>query len=210
MTKIKAIIFDLDNVLIDSRHLHYEAFKESLLKVAGIEISWQEHNEKYDGLTTKKKLEIMKIDGPVANQISSLKQNLTKVYLPKYIYPSARIMTLLVILRSRGYKIACASNSVRYSVIESLTLLGVNDLFDSILSSEDVNEPKPSPEIYIKTMAHLNVHPHETLILEDSPCGIAAAHESGANVLTVINPTDVTLEKIEKMISLIEITHALK
>jgi len=201
MSKIRAIIFDLDNVLVDSRHLHYEAFAQALLKVTGTAVSWEEHCEKYDGMTTKKKLQMMNIQGPLADQISELKQQLTREYLPQYIHPSARITSLLMDIKSRGYKIACASNSVRYSVIESLKLLGVDDLFDSILSCEDVAEPKPNPEIYIKTMARLNVQPAEALILEDSPCGLAAARASGANVLVIKDPSDVTIEKINTELS---------
>ncbi len=200
MTTIRAIIFDLDNVLVASRQLHYEAFAQALLKVTGINITWEEHCEKYDGMTTKKKLETLVGQGLIQEshkeEVSALKQQLTREYLPKHIHPSARIMSLLMDLRSRGYNIACASNSVRYSVIESLKLLGVHDLFDSVMSCEDVTEPKPHPEIYIKTMAYLNVQPSETLIVEDSPCGIAAARVSGASVLIVKDPYDTTIEKI--------------
>lgn len=205
MDTIRAIIFDLDNVLVSSRLVHYEAFAEALLQIKNINLSWHEHEEKYDGLSTKKKLEIMVNNGIIADSeqesISTLKQQLTKNCLPKHISPSERIRGLLITLRGRGYKIACASNAIRNSVEESLVLLGVRDLFDFVLSNDDVIEPKPSPEIYIKTMSRLNVQPTETLILEDSPHGRAAAYASGAHVLEIVDPLDTTIEKINDFLA---------
>jgi HAD superfamily hydrolase (TIGR01509 family) len=198
---IKAIIFDLDGVLVASRQLHYETFAAALRQHKGIELSWRDHETEYDGLSTRKKLTLM-VDRCLIGEadvepIFDLKQKLTQERLGDFVQPSAQKRALLEELRRRGFRIACASNAIRWSLDESLRLLGVRDLFEVILSNEDVSAPKPSPEIYLKTMAVLGVGPKNTLIVEDSPHGLAAARGSGAHVLQVVDPMDTTLEKID-------------
>jgi HAD superfamily hydrolase (TIGR01509 family) len=198
---IKAIIFDLDGVLVASRQLHYETFAAALRQHKAIELSWRDHETEYDGLSTRKKLTLMVDRGLIGeadvDPIFDLKQKLTQERLGDFVQPSAQKRELLEELRSRGFRIACASNAIRWSLDESLRLLGVRDLFEVILSNEDVSAPKPSPEIYLKTMAVLGVGPKNTLIVEDSPHGLAAARGSGAHVLQVVDPMDTTLEKID-------------
>jgi dTDP-glucose pyrophosphorylase len=74
---------------------------------------------------------------------------------------------------------------------------------DLILSNQDVQRGKPYPEIYWKAMSNLGYLPEETLIIEDSPTGLLAAHRSGANILRVDNPSQVRKSKIEEVISII-------
>jgi len=99
-------------------------------------------------------------------------------------------------LRERGYQLACASNSIRRSVLVMLSKIGLIEYMDLILSNEDVKNSKPHPEMYWKAMSMMGVLPEETLIVEDSPHGLLAASRSRASVLRVDNPHDLTLEKI--------------
>jgi len=104
---------------------------------------------------------------------------------------------LLRFLKNEGYKIACASNAIYRTVESILEKMQILEYFDLILSNENVNNPKPSAEIYLKTMIDLNCNPSNTLIIEDSKVGYESAISTNAEVLRVVNAKEVTLEKIK-------------
>jgi HAD superfamily hydrolase (TIGR01509 family) len=112
------------------------------------------------------------------------------------LQPDLKMIELFKKLRDHGYKLACASNSIRRSVLVMLSKIGVIEYMDLILSNEDVKNSKPHPEMYWKAMSMMECLPEETLIVEDSPHGLLAASRSRANVLRVDNPTDLTFDKI--------------
>jgi HAD superfamily hydrolase (TIGR01509 family) len=196
---MKLIIFDLDGVLLDCKEIHRDAFISAWNnEVSMYAINISLHNDKLEGRNTKKKIEYLeqlfniKVN---ASCIFNSKQKYTSEHLKIYEFPN-KFRKILEELRFQGYKIACASNSIRETVTYVLTKLHIIDLMDSILSNEDVSSPKPSPDIYLKTMRILNTIPTDTYILEDSEIGLEAARSSGANVIKIIDSIDVTLEKI--------------
>jgi beta-phosphoglucomutase len=197
---IQLIIFDLDGVLVESKYLHYDALARALKKLKGITLTYEDHCYNYEGLTTKGKLnkmcELGFIDNSDIASIDQLKQQFTKELIRRYMIPRPHITDLLNKLRKDGYKVACASNASRWSLNESLDLLGYTDKFYMIISQDDVLEPKPDPEIYNTTMSFMNYLPSETLILEDSPHGKEAAYKSGAHVLEIDTPEDTTIENV--------------
>jgi hypothetical protein len=105
---------------------------------------------------------------------------------------------------SKNYHIACCSNSIRKTVLKVLSRLEIIHYFDLILSNEDVKNSKPHPEIYWRAMMDFGVLPEETLILEDSPPGLLAAHRSKSNIIRVRNTKDVNIKKIDQKIMEIE------
>jgi HAD superfamily hydrolase (TIGR01509 family) len=196
MTKL--IIFDLDGVLVDSRDMHYKAFNSALQEVAPeYIISKEEHLSTFDGLSTTKKLGILQGRGlPVEFNtiIWEKKQHYTwKIIDEEYTYDE-RLRDILRTLREQGYKIYVASNSVYKTVSTILLRKGLTEFVDFFISNEDVVNPKPSPEMYFNCMARANVSCKETIIVEDSHIGRQAALASGANLVEVENPSDVTLE----------------
>jgi len=200
MTGKKLIIFDLDGVLISSKDLHYEALNIALKEVDDLYIiSKQDHLQKFDGLKTSEKLEILTKErgllSNLHNQIWNRKQEITIDKLQD-IVPDQYIKTTLKELRRLGYKIACCSNSIRRSVLTILSKLDLIEQMDLIISNEDVGNGKPHPEMYWKAMSIMNVLPEETLIIEDSPAGLLAAARSRADVLRVDSPKDVTIKNI--------------
>ncbi len=204
-TKIKAIVFDLDGVLVDSRDMHYEALNEALAKVAGKDfvISRGEHETTYDGLSTQQKLELLvtekKLDPSLKPTIFKLKQEGTTDRF-KSIQPSPDLREMLKEWKRRGFPIAVASNCIRSSVMALLTALGVLDQIDVIFSNEDVSKPKPDPEIYVKTAAAFGCTPQETLVVEDSKRGIAAATAAGARVFVVDKPEHLKFDVMQEFL----------
>jgi len=201
VSEAKLVIFDLDGVLIDSKELHYEALNEALRSISSeFEITPREHATKYDGLSTKKKLEMLRQEKGLKpdsfEHVWRLKQAITVRILGEIKIDEA-LLEFMKYLEDKNFSLSVASNSVRNTIDIVLRNLGVDKYFSLILSNEDVTLPKPHPEIYWKAMTHFGVLPENTVIFEDSYVGRLAAQRSGARLIPVDNRTDLTWGKIK-------------
>jgi HAD superfamily hydrolase (TIGR01509 family) len=203
--KIKLIVFDLDGVLLDGKHLHFEALNEVLGE--NYAISWNEHLSKYDGLKTYQKLEMLSqekgLPTTIHNSIWEAKQSKTLEKLSN-LQPNKALQSVMSALVEDGYKLAVASNSIRKTVVTVLAKLGIIEFMDLIISNEDVINSKPHPEMYWTVISKMKCLPEETLIVEDSPYGLLAAARSKSYILRVKNPQEVTYTNIFKKITEIE------
>ncbi len=209
MHPIKAILFDLDGVLVNSRLLHYETFRDALHSVnPSYSISWSEHEKEFDGMSTKRKIQKCLSKGWISedqgHRLFELKQALTLQRLPLTIKPRESLRLLLITLNNQGFRLFCCSNSVRNTLDTTLNLLGVREFFEATYSNEDVENPKPSPEIYQLAMRKSFLNAAECLIVEDSVIGREAAYASGAHVLEVEDAEDVTLMLLREALYTIE------
>lgn len=197
---MKLIIFDLDGVLVDSRYLHYLALNDALPSEFRIEI--EEHLAKYDGLNTTRKLQMLTeekgLPVDMHQSVWEAKQANTIKLIPTVINYDTKLIKLLQTLRERGLKLYCASNSIQETMVAFLSALGVIEFFDFLISNQNVKNPKPHPEMYLRCILEAGVSPMETLIIEDSPIGKKAAYMSCAHVLPVGSRSDVTLDAIDK------------
>lgn len=207
MTTIKAILFDMDGVLIDAKDWHYEALNKALA-LFGMEINRYDHLVTYDGLPTKRKLEMLTLERGLPKKlhgfINDIKQQFTldEICLkckPNFIHEYA-----ISRLRAEGYKMAVCSNSIKKTIEVMLEKAAIFDNFEFFLSNQDVNKGKPDPEIYISAMNRLGVKPNETLILEDNEHGIKAALASGAHLLKIDSVDDVNYWNILNKITSIK------
>ena len=207
--KIKLIIFDLDGVLVDSRHMHYEAMNAALETInEKYIINHNEHLARYDGLSTKQKLELLTkekgLDPKLYSDIWTLKQEKTLEIIDKtYIYDE-RIRSILADLKKRKYVLYCASNSIWNTIKLMLLRKGFLEYFDYFISNEDVKNPKPYPEMYLKCIERSTFSTNEVMICEDSHIGRKAALYSGANLCPINDPFDLTLTKINNYIKFFE------
>lgn len=196
----KLIIFDLDGVLIESRELHYESLNAALASIdPKYIITRDEHLSVYDGLNTTKKLKLLsetkQLPAEYHDMVWQRKQNATFELIKKFPIDD-KLVTIFSTLKSQGYKVAVASNSVRETVKLSLLKIGVMEYVDYYVSNQDVVNPKPYPEMYWQCMTACQALPKNTLIVEDSHIGRQGALDSGANLLAVENSQDVTWGKI--------------
>ena len=200
---IKLVIFDLDGVLVDARELHYEALNRALAGL-GFTITREEHLSTYDGLPTTKKLELLTDNKGLQKENYDLiwkkKQEFTSLIINEEMTYDERLRGILSKLKSEGYIISVASNSIRESVKMMLIRKGLSEYIDFFYSNQDVNKPKPSSEIYLKCMIKAGVNPDETVIVEDSHIGRKAAQSSGATLCAVRDVDDVTYDHIKKHI----------
>lgn len=203
---IKAVIFDMDGVLIEAKEWHYEALNRAL-EIFGHRINRHDHLTTYDGLPTKKKLEILSIESDLPRDlhdfINEMKQNFTTEIIHTQCKPTFCHEYALAKLKAMNLKLAVASNSIRHTVELMMEKAHLTRYLDVMLSNQDVTHGKPDPEIYLKAMEKLGVAPHECLVVEDNENGIRAARASGAHVLVVREVTDTNFDNINKEIQTI-------
>jgi len=208
---IRAVVFDMDGVLVDAREWHYEALNRAL-QLFGFEISISDHETTFDGLPTRVKLDRLVEKRGLPRTLCAFIAEMKQVYTmeivlqrckPNFIHEYA-----LSRLKADGYPIAVASNSIKDSIsaiMERTCLAGYLEFF---LSNEDVRAAKPDPEIYLKAAARLGLRPDECLVVEDNHNGIRAARDAGAALLEVRGVEDVTYERIAARIAEVNAKHS--
>jgi beta-phosphoglucomutase len=204
--KIKAVIFDMDGVLIEAKDWHFNALNRAL-GLFGHTISRYDHLVTFDGLPTVTKLDMLTLERGLPEKlhefINELKQKYTLELVHQHCKPRFYHEFALSQLKSQGYRLGCGSNSVRDSIEVMLEKSDLMKYMEIVVSAQEVSEPKPSPEMYEKIISSFNLHPEECLIIEDNENGIKAAKASGAHVLIVkevdeVNITNI-IQKIEKI-----------
>ena len=195
---IKAILYDLDGVLVDATEWHYESLNLALEQVKGFQIKRDEHIATFNGLPTMRKLEILFDQGRVKKDDFDLIWQKKQDKTIEVIKNSAFVDPNKIRLHNatKSYKRVCVTNSIRETALLMLEETGQLEFMDFVISNEDVSSPKPSPEGYVQAINRLELKPEECMIVEDSPKGIEAAKKSGAHTCEVSGYNEVTLENI--------------
>lgn len=199
MSKIKAVIFDMDGVLIEAKDWHYEALNRAL-GLFGMQISRYDHLVTFDGLPTKQKLEMLSMEQNLPKALHKFINEMKQLYTMQLVHTSCKPTFIheyaLSKLKEAGYKIAVCSNSIQATIEVMMQKSALMPYLDFYLSNQDVKKPKPDPEIYNKAIRRFNIAPSEAMIVEDNEHGIKAARATGANVMIVQNVTDVNWDNI--------------
>ena len=205
MKPIKAVIFDMDGVLIDSEpvylHHQYTHLKpsypwitlESMYPLVGI--SGQEYMPFMAKLCRR-------TDDAAFRQEMDATNAGCRVYYPDILRKEVR--PLLHELKQMGLQVALASSSSRECIEQVLTQCEIRELFDCIVSGHEFTRSKPDPEIYTTAINRFGLKPEECLVVEDNPNGVEAALGSGANLLKVETVNDVNYQNIKNRIKEIE------
>ena len=183
---IKAVIFDMDGVIVDSEKLWHRRFYD-FLESCGVHV---EESSLYRLIGVKEKAPIWKeilkdkeLPFDIENIMTvmnekSLSENIK--YLP-VLNPNVHL--LLSTLKERGIKTALASSGPPRLINRMKEECDLVDGFDFTTSGDQFKESKPNPEIFLHTAEQLEVHPEECLVIEDSPVGIQAAKAAGMYVI---------------------------
>ncbi len=200
---IRACIFDLDGVIVDTAHYHFLAWKR-LANELGYNLTLEE-NERLKGVSRMQSLEIiLELAGISLNdshkEILADKKNgwfvdYVERMLPEEIYPGVK--QLIGILKSRGIKVGLASSSKNAQTV--IRLLQIQHEFDAIVDGSMISHTKPHPEIFLKTAAKLGVAPSDCLVFEDAEAGVEAARAAGMKCVGIGSP--VLLRKADKVFS---------
>ena len=200
-TEIKAVIFDMDGVLIDAREWHYLALNMAL-EPFGLEISLEDHLNRFNGLSTKQKLKILSTERNLPIDlhpiIEKVKQDRTLRIAAANCFPNPSHQVLLSRLKNAEVKIGLYTNSIRATTEYMLKAANIIQYFDSIVTNQDVQDPKPNPEGYLLSANKLEELPANCLVVEDGEYGILAATNAGCLVVKVESPNDVNLELLLK------------
>ena len=182
----EAYIFDCDGTLADSMPVHYDAFLKTFAQM-GVEFDLTE--EIYYGLAGVPIHEFVanlnhrfntQID---SHEVGEWKNRFYRESLD-CIQPVAVVVDLLKSMVGK-VPIAVASGGTRHCVSRTLSIIGVADDIDALVTAEDVQNGKPAPDIFLKAAQLLNVDPGKCLVFEDAALGIQAAHSAGMQAVHV-------------------------
>ncbi len=200
---IKNIIFDLDGVLVDTRDIHFYALNKSIKKAGLNAINFKEHVKKFDGLPTKEKLKILNETNQIPLKKNKIITKYKKIYtdqiLKKKIKYNKKIYNLFLNL-NKNYNIGIATNAIKSTLNVCISNLKIKKFIKFSISNEEVKNPKPHPEMYMKIMLNMDAKPSETLILEDSYYGRTAVKECGANLMPIDKLKDVNMKNIKSFL----------
>jgi beta-phosphoglucomutase family hydrolase len=186
---IKAVIFDLDGVIVESENAHIEAEKQIFLKY-GLAVSAGELH-RYTGTTAKVMFTEFIAKYKLATTFEELNLQKEKILLnllKQDAEPTKGVLSLIRELKRRGIKLAIGSSSTRNLVNYILKKLNITCLFDCIIAAEDVEHSKPNPEIFLKAAEELGVSPSQCLVIEDAQLGVEAAKSAGMKCIGYRNP----------------------
>jgi len=183
---LKAVIFDLDGVIVDTMPFHASAWQKTFKKF-GINVSKKEiylrEGEKWD----KTFYDIMrkngfKITAQIKRAVFKHRENVFKNMLKVRLFKDAP--ELIRCLKKKGYKLALVTGTPRKEVKRILPKRLYN-LFDAIVPSDEVRHGKPHPEPYKKALKKLKIAPSEAIVIENAPNGILAAKRANIKVIAV-------------------------
>lgn len=187
---LKAIIFDMDGVLIDSEPVHLEAHRR-LMEKLGLEFNRQYYMQ-FIGSTTEHMWNKMKEDFGITltnDELMKMSDEFVKEINGVEGYPvMAGASKLIKKLHNAGLKLAVASSSGMERINSSLEKLGVTDMFDVVVSGMTVENPKPAPDTFLEAARKLKCTPDECIVIEDSLNGMKAAKNAEMICVMYENP----------------------
>jgi beta-phosphoglucomutase-like phosphatase (HAD superfamily) len=197
---IDLIIFDLDGVLVDTEDIHYNSLLHCISTITTLSTHDIKSIVRRDGTTTKSKLielqRVFEISDSDLQIIDRLKQELVLKEFQKLV-PDQRQIDMLRELELLVPVLAIGSNSRKENVETILDALQIREFFSYVITSDDVINGKPDPEVFNTIMNIAGCKKENTLILEDSPAGRDAVILSGANLLPINSVEDTTLGYIQ-------------
>ena len=184
---IKAVIFDMDGVLIDTEK-HYNAAWCQAANEAGFPFT-REHALMLRSCDAKLGSKLMQdIFGPSFDYyaIRERRRELVRRQLEKYgLEKKPEVDEILTFLRASGIKTAVATATAMDITCSHLKHIGVYDLFDSVVSAKEVAHGKPEPDVYLYACSQIGEEPESCIAVEDSPNGILAAYRAGLKPVMV-------------------------
>jgi len=189
---IKACIFDLDGVIVDTAKFHFQAWKR-LADEEGIPFT-EHDNEQLKGISRMESLDILlglgsrKVDEKSRVEMATRKNEWFVEYItamkPDEIFPGVK--ELLEELRKKNYKVGLASSSKNAGTV--LDRLGIASLFDCVVDGTMIKKSKPDPEVFLLAADRLNVIPDKCVVFEDAEAGVEAAHRAGMKSVGIGSP----------------------
>ena len=184
---IKAIIFDMDGLMIDSERVTFECYQEIL---KGMNLTMDE--EFYKTLLGKplkgiyqRFYDVYGNDFPIEDVIKDVHALMAKRFETEGVPIKTGLKSLLEYLKENNYKTIVATSSNRDRVDTILSQAQFTDYFDDSICGDEVTKGKPNPEVFLKSCQKLGVNVDEAIVLEDSEAGIQASYDAGIKVICI-------------------------
>lgn len=184
---IKAIIFDMDGLMIDSERVTFECYQERLK-----DINLTMDEEFYKTLLGKpikgiyqRFYDVYGNDFPIQNVIQDVHQLMAERFETEGVPVKKGLVELLHYLKDNNYKTIVATSSNRDRVDKILAQAKITEFFDDSICGDEVTKGKPNPEVFLKSCQKLGVNVDEAIVLEDSEAGIQASYDANIKVICI-------------------------
>jgi len=181
----KLAIFDMDGTLFNTNDINYYAYKEALDKY-NVSIDYDYYCKFCNGRHYTVFIPpLVDNNKAIVEDIHKIKKEAYSKYLEK-VKINNKLIDIIKSIK-KDYKIAIVTTASKKNTNEILEYTKTQKLFDLILTAEDIKEPKPDPEGFIKAMKYFNVKSDDCMIFEDSDVGIESALQTGSSVFRIID-----------------------
>lgn len=184
---IKAIIFDMDGLMIDSERVTFECYQERLK-----DMNLTMDEEFYKTLLGKpikgiyqRFYDVYGNDFPIENVIQDVHQLMAERFETEGVPVKKGLVELLHYLKDNNYKTIVATSSNRDRVDKILAQAKITEFFDDSICGDEVTKGKPNPEVFLKSCQKLDVNVDEAIVLEDSEAGIQASYDANIKVICI-------------------------
>lgn len=180
---IKALIWDMDGVIVDSEHHHHEG-EIATFKHFGVDVP-EDVNKQYKGSPLHEHFQGLKdrfnVQTPLEELLDKQNAHISKMY-SEYVELFSNVKEVLFEFKQK-YLQALATSSERKLVNIVLKRFDIEEVFDAVTCGDEVEQGKPAPDIFLKTAEKLGVSPGEAVVIEDSFNGIKAGKAAGMVVI---------------------------
>lgn len=184
---IKAIIFDMDGLMIDSERVTFECYQERLK-----DMNLTMDEEFYKTLLGKpikgiyqRFYDVYGNDFPIENVIQDVHQLMAERFETEGVPVKKGLVELLHYLKDNNYKTIVATSSNRDRVDKILAQAKITEFLDDSICGDEVTKGKPNPEVFLKSCQKLGVNVDEAIVLEDSEAGIQASYDANIKVICI-------------------------
>lgn len=187
---LKAIIFDMDGVIIDSEDQHDRAARR-VFQAHGVTVDADYHS-RFVGSSTKKlvqtSIQDLRLDVTEDTLFEEMNLEKKKVLAEEGYLPLPGVIHLIKQLAQEGLKLAIASSSQPNDIRDAVKALKIRKYFHQLVSSAHVEHPKPAPDTFELALKELGVNASEAMVIEDSHNGVQAAKAAGITCVGFLNP----------------------
>lgn len=184
---MKAVIFDLDGLLVNTELISYEIYQK-IIGEYGYEMTMKDYADEYAGKLEEDNLNKLirtynlKIE---LDEGLDLVKKMEDEFFEKSVDLFDGVHEILAYLKHFNYKVGLATSSFEFRARKLLKSHSLETYFDAMTFGNEITKGKPSPEIFLKTVEKLGVRPEDSLVLEDSEAGIIAAHRGKMPVICI-------------------------
>lgn len=183
MMKFSAVLFDLDGVIVDSEK-YYAKFHMEAAKELGVELTFEDALH-MRSLSTPLRIEYFKGkygESYPYDDMIAIERNMFNDHVERNgLELKPHVKDILDYSKKKGMTTAIATSSAKESMEKKVSLLGIGDRFDRIVSASMVKNGKPAPDVYLYVCRELGLEPSECIAVEDSPNGLRSAYDAGCN-----------------------------